>query len=865
MHETIDNGDCLEPANQLTILSTTDKKLPLTKTHNLTTGGTTPYAKVKQFHCKQVDCVGIDALYRLLAELNDSPQDCIVNGQPIAEWGIKNARNSTTLLDREITFLPLDIDGVVIDKFDPNNCNTPDIVTQVLDKIGLSWMSHYSYVWAWTSSVMSPSWKGDARLRLWFELDKPVGLRQLRAWATPIIGLDASIYSPSQIIYTAAPVFTKGGEALPDPIKQRIGFEESFLGDVIPRKEITALSLVETTPPPLADFERQSLLLSVDKSTIDDLKSALAVIPADDYSQWIPRTGQALASLKGGDYEQAVLDLFLEYSAKFEGYDELQTVDKWGTLQPNHIDYRVVFKDAEEYGWINPQSKAGKLKSAKDAIQRAITAAKDGDVGAPFEPDSLEALAILLKHDTPEYQRTLNLLRGIKGVSITDLKKSINRATTNHDEINQMDVAHQTIAVFGDGNLLHNLGSFWQWCDNGVWSRVHDDRIKQAVHGVVSDELITSHLVDAVTRLIRTHTYQEDVQLGDKFDGINCLNGELYLEGDQWRLEPHNKENYLISQIPVRYDPDAQAPVFDQFLNSVFEGDYDRDDKIQALLELIGYTLVSHCRYSKFALLIGGGANGKSVLLDTLQALCGKANVAAVKPSSMGSVFQLAHLQGKLANIVSELKKGEVVDDAALKSLTSGETQTAERKNKDPFEFNPYATCWFSTNHMPHTRDVSHALSRRALVIEFNNTFNEDSGKCDPLLTSKLAKELSGILNRALQALAVATKRGHILIPESTEQARKQWLLEADSVAQFVDECCDISPEAKSITSEFYSQYEQWCSIQGITKVSGKSLGSRLKNIKGVTTGSKNGRGDKKIYKGISIKKEVLIDDDFLN
>ena len=53
----------------------------------------------------------------------------------------------------------------------------------------------------------------------------------------------------------------------------------------------------------------------------------------------------------------------------------------------------------------------------------------------------------------------------------------------------------------------------------------------------------------------------------------------------------------------------------------MFRDDPDHDDKIRAVLELMGYSLMSHARHEKFIMLIGGGADGKSVLLAILEGL----------------------------------------------------------------------------------------------------------------------------------------------------------------------------------------------------------------------------------------------------
>src|SRR5690606_24879426 len=127
-----------------------------------------------------------------------------------------------------------------------------------------------------------------------------------------------------------------------------------------------------------------------------------------------------------------------------------------------------------------------------------------------------------------------------------------------------------------------------------------------------------------------------------------------------------------------------------------------------------------------------------------------------VQPSEFGNRFQRGYLRDKLANIVTEIKQGEVIDDAALKGIVSGEPATVEAKFKDPFTIRPFATCWFGTNHMPHTRDFSDALFRRALVVQFSEAFKPELGNCDPNLKNKLLDELPGILNMALDAYAHA-------------------------------------------------------------------------------------------------------------
>lgn len=322
-----------------------------------------------------------------------------------------------------------------------------------------------------------------------------------------------------------------------------------------------------------------------------------------------------------------------------------------------------------------------------------------------------------------------------------------------------------------------------------------------------------------------------NVELAQKeaAEAVNCLNGQVELEDGQWLLKPHRREDYRTTQIPVAYDPAAPAPKFEAFLAQIFEGDLDAHHKCQALLELVGYTLMSHARHEKFAILIGAGANGKSVLLSVLYALAGHENVAGVQPSNFDNRFQRAHLHQKLANIVTELRQGEVIADAELKAITSGEPATVEHKHKDPFVMRPFATCWFGTNHMPHTRDFSEALFRRATIFTFGRVFAPHEQ--DPMLKDKLLDELPGILTLALNAYAEALQRG-FTAPQSSEAAKNEWRLEADQVAMFVDEVCERDQYAQIAMGDLYRAYQDWASESGIGKtVTMKSMRDRLTRL----------------------------------
>jgi putative DNA primase/helicase len=213
--------------------------------------------------------------------------------------------------------------------------------------------------------------------------------------------------------------------------------------------------------------------------------------------------------------------------------------------------------------------------------------------------------------------------------------------------------------------------------------------------------------------------------------------------------------------------------------------------------------------------------------------------VCAVQPSQLDNKFQRAHLAGKLVNMVTEIAEGAEIADAQLKAIVSGELTTAEHKHRPPFDFHPFATCWFATNHMPHSRDFSDAMFRRAIVIGFNNKF--EGANCDPLLFDKLKTELPGILTLALGAVRGVILRGTFTEVASSTAAKREWQLNCDQATQYFEERLQKAPGQKVGSSVLYQDYRDWATDQGISKVlTQKNLIQRLINRYGVVSSRDN-------------------------
>lgn len=434
--------------------------------------------------------------------------------------------------------------------------------------------------------------------------------------------------------------------------------------------------------------------------------------------------------------------------------------------------------------------------------------------------------------------------------------RSISPPKQKSKKSGQGDIVDATAAIqrIGRDKIMFWNDSLYCYRQFGVWQRVQDREIRQGVQSILGNRASKSR-VDSVLDLLKTEIYQPHHQFNFNDNVVNTLSGELHFNGISWALERHKPEHFLLTQIPVSYDPEASCPRFRQFLGEVFSGDEDAEQKAVIIFEMLGYTLVPSSRFEKFIMLVGDGGNGKSVLLHVIEALCGKTNVCAVHPSQFTNKHQRAHLLGKLANVVTEIAEGSDMPDAELKTITSGELMTVEEKFKRPFEFHPFCTLWLGTNHLPHTRDFSDALFRRAILIQFNNRF--DGARRDVNLKDKLRAELPGILNLALEAFSAVLTRGYFTECLSGTLLKTEWQKENDQIAQFLqDEAehdnvgCLVYDTEQS--ASVFSRYKQWASDAGIRhQLSRPVLTKRLRRF-GVMPDK--GTGGMRVLKGISLK-----------
>ncbi len=306
---------------------------------------------------------------------------------------------------------------------------------------------------------------------------------------------------------------------------------------------------------------------------------------------------------------------------------------------------------------------------------------------------------------------------------------------------------------------------------------------------------------------------------------LNVLNGTVDLRTGQ--LREHRREDNMTKLAPVVFDPTAECPLWESFLDRVFNGN---QTLISFLQRAVGYALTGDTKEQCLFILYGTGANGKSTFVNTVQAILGDYALQTPTETFLAKRTEyipndIARLKGSRFVSAIESAEGRKLNEPLIKQMTGGDKLSARFLHREWFDFTPEFKIFLATNHKPVIRGTDLAIWRRIRLIPFTVTIPESEQ--DKELPRKLLAEASGILNWAIEG-CLAWQREGLGVPEEVKQATEQYRNEMDALAQFISDCCIADPKAKVLNKELYAAYEQWCRENGEEPLGSRAFGRAL-------------------------------------
>ena len=310
---------------------------------------------------------------------------------------------------------------------------------------------------------------------------------------------------------------------------------------------------------------------------------------------------------------------------------------------------------------------------------------------------------------------------------------------------------------------------------------------------------------------------------------INLQNGTFQITPRGLLLQKFKSEDFLTYQLSFPYSKNSIAPEFQKYLDRVLP------DKTQQMIlaEFIGYVFVkpSTLKLEKALILYGGGANGKSVFFEIINALLGQENVSSFGLQSLTNEngYYRAKLGTKLLNYTSEISNN--MNSTLFKQLVSGEPIEARLPYSEPIILENYAKLMFNANELP--KDVEHNLAfyRRFLILSFNVTIPQNER--DPELAKRIiSNELSGVFNWVLSGLNRILLNKGFTYSDSVDQVITQYSKQSDTVHLFLEDGSyepDFNEEVP--LKLLYNEFKTFCCESGYKSISLKAFSERLRQL----------------------------------
>lgn len=335
----------------------------------------------------------------------------------------------------------------------------------------------------------------------------------------------------------------------------------------------------------------------------------------------------------------------------------------------------------------------------------------------------------------------------------------------------------------------------------------------------------------------------DSLKMGCK-GGVIDLKNLVHSEG--------NPEDRITMAASVEFDEKAVCPNWDRFLGEV-QPDPDVREYLQ---KFFGYCLTGETNEQMFLILQGGGQNGKSVFSETLKLLFGDysatTNFSTFAAHSVESIRNDIARLDKVRLVVAAESDDEIrLDESLMKNVTGGEKITARFLHREFFTFTPNFKIVLVTNHLPKIRGTDLGIWRRVVLVPWRVTIPES--KKDIGFAAKLARELPGILNWALEGLKMYRTDG-LRLPQALEDARSVYKTDNDDFDDWFSDCVIFNEQAKTELIRLVESHRNWAKTLGRTPASDKRIAERLAEMPQLRA-SKMPATKRKAFGGIAISR----------
>lgn len=448
-----------------------------------------------------------------------------------------------------------------------------------------------------------------------------------------------------------------------------------------------------------------------------------------------------------------------------------------------------------------------------------------------------------------------------------------------------MDLARYVLNTRYPNGTIHFWRGQWYAYEGGIFSVVDEHALDAELHRVLENtyweqekkdgekvkriivpDCYSNKKVAAAMRAVpgvlipskqEAHCWIRHSAMGHPADELVVMDKHIFHVKTR-TIQPHTPDFFSLSKLP--FDHDTQAPTpknYLAFASQVWPGE-DGESRRHLYEEYLGSCIQPARTPQKALWLIGPTGAGKGLCLRLADALIGKENVCGPTLATLANDFGGKCLIGKkLATIgdavlPSRADKGTLCQ--LLLSIIGRDKLEINRKGIDMWSGVVDCKFIFASNKILKIQDVSGALAKRLLYLDFEKSFRDVA---DLDLEARIHAELPGVFNLVLDGLDRLTERGHFIEPPSVARVNAEAM--NNPIAAFAEDYLTIDQQATANTTSVYAAFCEWARDSGRDNIpTAQQLGAMLREyVPNLTTKQFRDGANRhcRFYKGIGLSR----------
>lgn len=362
------------------------------------------------------------------------------------------------------------------------------------------------------------------------------------------------------------------------------------------------------------------------------------------------------------------------------------------------------------------------------------------------------------------------------------------------------------------------------------WEKESDQRVYLLKWAFKSQE---SARISAIMKEIKSDLKGGRSDFDQQLTKLPVQNGTLVFDSAKIRfVDGWERSDKFTRQIATSYQPGKTAIYFLEKLAEILP-----DPHLRVWLQMrMGRALIGLCPDQDVDFFIGSGANGKSLLVNSIAAIMGGFCESVPvdlfvyqknKPGAEQATPVLNKLPGARMVRSSEPETNSRLDENKLKEFTGGEEMTARPLYGMPYEFIPHCKINLSMNDFPVMLGKNNAMRRRIRVLRFPMQFKPTK---EDILGQMLACP-EGVLNWLIDGYMLWIE-GQFQTPQSVLDETEKYFNSQDPIRLFVKTMLwQVDNEYTVKSTELYENYVNWSEDALQTVRSQTAFGNRLRDL----------------------------------